>query len=146
MVAARSDALSAAVATAREHSAALAGEPQHDQWHANGRFGMYSLLMDPAIAWQPEIGPFSDGGDPSLGLLVSAARLGIPMTPFPFTATGHVIHRGRRSLAAVTRRGPLPSLLSSGPKTTTPRTSPEFPARTSDTTPWCRNSANRQAR
>jgi glycosyltransferase involved in cell wall biosynthesis len=105
VVAARSDALSAAVATAREHSAALAGEPQHDQWHANGRFGMYSLLMDPAVAWQPEIGPFSDGGDPSLGLLVSAARLGIPMTPFPFTATGHVVHRGRGSLAAVHAAG-----------------------------------------
>jgi hypothetical protein len=40
----------------REHSAALAGEPQHDQWHADGRFGMYSLLMNPAVAWQPEIG------------------------------------------------------------------------------------------
>jgi hypothetical protein len=62
---------------------------------------MYSLLMDPAVAWQEQAGPFAAGGDPSLGLLVSAARLGIPMTPFPFTAAGHVIHRGRSSLAAV---------------------------------------------
>src|SRR5437016_4076245 len=40
VVAARPDALSAAAATAREHSAALVGEPQHDQWHPDGRFGM----------------------------------------------------------------------------------------------------------
>ena len=105
VVAARPDALSAAAATAREHSAALVGEPQHDQWHPDGRFGMYSLLMDPAVAWQEHAGPFADGGDPSLGLLVSAARLGIPMAPFPFTAAGHVIHRGRGSLAAVHAAG-----------------------------------------
>lgn len=105
VVAARPDALSAAVTTAREHSAALVGEPQHDQWHSDGRFGMYSLLMDPTVAWQQQAGPFADGGDPSIGLLTSAARLGIPMAPFPFTATGYVIHRGRGSLAAVHAAG-----------------------------------------
>jgi len=57
--------------------------------------------MDPAVAWQEQAGPFAAGGDPSLGLLASAARLGIPMAPFPFAAAGHVIHRGRGSLAAV---------------------------------------------
>ena len=61
--------------------------------------------MDPAVAWQEQAGPFAGGGDPSLGLLVSAARLGIPMAPFPFTAAGHVIHRGRGSLAAVHAAG-----------------------------------------
>jgi hypothetical protein len=105
VVAARADALSAAVATAWEHSAALVGEPQHDQWHSDGRFGQYSLLMDPAVVWQPRPGPFTGGGDPSLELLTSAARLGIPMAPFPFTAAGHVIHRGRSSLAAVYHAG-----------------------------------------
>ena len=104
-VAARPDALSAAVTVAREHSAALVGEPQHDQWHPDGRFGLYSLLMDPAVVWQRQAGPFTDGGDPSSGLLTSAARLGIPMAPFPFTAAGHVIHRGRGSLAAVHAAG-----------------------------------------
>jgi cellulose synthase/poly-beta-1,6-N-acetylglucosamine synthase-like glycosyltransferase len=100
VVAVRPDALSAAVTTAREHSAALVGEPQHDQWHPDGHFGMYSLLMDPAVAWQ-QAGPFGNGGDPASGLLVSAERLGIPTAPFPFTAKGYVIHRGRGSLAAV---------------------------------------------
>lgn len=66
---------------------------------------MYSLLIDPTVTWQEQAGPFADGGDPSLGLLVSAARLGIPMAPFPFTAAGHVIHRGRGSLAAVHAAG-----------------------------------------
>jgi len=61
--------------------------------------------LDPAVVWQQQTGPFTGGGDPSLGLLVSAARLGIPMAPFPFTAAGHVIHRGRGSLAAVYAAG-----------------------------------------
>jgi GT2 family glycosyltransferase len=39
---------------------------------------------------------------------------------------------------------PIPSM--SGLRTTTPRTSPEFPARTSDTTPCCRNSVKRRPR
>ena len=105
VVAARPDALSAAVTVAGEHSAALVGEPQHDQWHPDGRFGLYSLLMDPAVAWQEQAGPFTGGGDPASGLLTSAARLGIPMAPFPFTAAGHIIHRGRGSLAAVYAAG-----------------------------------------
>ena len=61
--------------------------------------------MDPAVAWQQQTGPFADGGDPSLGLLTSAGRLGIPMAAFPFTAAGHLIHRGRGSLAAVHAAG-----------------------------------------
>ena len=105
VVVARPDALSAAVTVARQHSAALVGEPQHDQWHPDGRFGQYSLLMDPAVVWQQQTGPFTGGGDPSLDLLTSATRLGIPMEPFPFTAAGHIIHRGRGSLAAVYAAG-----------------------------------------
>ncbi len=105
VVAARPDALSAAVTVARAHSAALVGEPQPDQWHPDGRFGQYSLLLDPAVAWQPRTGPFDSGGDPSTGLLTAAARLGIAMAPFPFTADGYVIHLGRGSLAAVYAAG-----------------------------------------
>ncbi|MEY9894183.1 glycosyltransferase involved in cell wall biosynthesis [Catenulispora sp. MAP5-51] len=105
VVATRPDALSAAVATAREHGAALVGEPQNDQWHADSRFGLFSLLIDPAVVWQASVGPFVDGGDPSFDLLTSAARQGVPMAAFPFTAEGHVIHRGRGTLAAVHAAG-----------------------------------------
>ncbi|HEY0935057.1 MAG TPA: glycosyltransferase [Trebonia sp.] len=105
VVAARPDALSAAVTAAREHSAALVGEPQPDQWHPDGRFGTYSLLMNPAAVWRRPGEPFGDGGDPASGPLVSAARRGVPMAPFPFTAAGYVIHRGRGSLAAVHAAG-----------------------------------------
>jgi glycosyltransferase involved in cell wall biosynthesis len=100
-VAARPDALSAAVTVARESGAALVGEAQLDQWHPDRRFGLYSLLIDPAVAWQQRTGAFTDGGDPSAALLTAATRLGVPVAPFPFTAAGHVIHRGRGSLAAV---------------------------------------------
>ena len=101
VVATRPDALSAAVETARQNSAALVGEPQYSQWHPDGVFGLFSLLVDPAMVWCAPIEPFNDGGDPASDLLTSAARHGVPMATFPFTAAGHVIHRGRGSLAAV---------------------------------------------
>jgi hypothetical protein len=72
---------------ALEHSAALVGEPQHDQWHPDGRFGMYSLLMDPATAWQEKTGPFAPGGDPSLDLLASAAQQEFRKETTPLTGT-----------------------------------------------------------
>jgi hypothetical protein len=84
-----------------DRSAVLVGEPQWDRWHQVERFGLYSLLMDPVPVWQQQTGPFTDGGDPSFDLLSSAARLGMGMAAFPFTAVGHVIHRGRASLASV---------------------------------------------
>lgn len=59
-----------------ERSAAVVGEPQHDRWHPEGRFGLSSLLIDPAVVWREQVGPFTDGGDPSLDLLTTAARRG----------------------------------------------------------------------
>ncbi len=105
IVAARPDVLSAALAAADSESAALVGEPQWDPWHQIERFGLYSLLLDPAQVWRHGIGPFIDGGDPSFDLLSSAARSGLGLAAFPFTAEGHVIHRGRGSLAAVFAAG-----------------------------------------
>jgi glycosyltransferase involved in cell wall biosynthesis len=101
VIAVRPDVLFAALAVAESESAALVGEPQWDRWHQVERFELYSLLLDPAQVWQPGIGPFTDGGDPSFDLLSSAARSGLRRAAFPFTAGGHVIHRGRGSLAAV---------------------------------------------
>jgi glycosyltransferase involved in cell wall biosynthesis len=101
VVAARPDVLSAALAVADRGRAALVGEPQWDPWHQVERLGVHSLLLDPAQVWRPGIGPFTDGGDPAFDLLSSAARSGLRTAAFPFTAEGHVIHRGRGSLAAV---------------------------------------------
>jgi glycosyltransferase involved in cell wall biosynthesis len=105
VIAARPDVLSAALAAAQSGSAALVGEPQWDQWHQVERFGLYSLILDPAQVWRPGIGPFTDGGDPSFELLSSAARSGLRPAAFPFTGEGYVIHRGRSSLAAVFAAG-----------------------------------------
>jgi glycosyltransferase involved in cell wall biosynthesis len=98
-------ALAAATAAPASRTAALIGEPQQDRWHQDGRFGLYSLLLNPAVIWQPGIGPFVDGGDPSFDLLTSAARLDVPMAAFPFAADGYLIHRGRGSLASVHASG-----------------------------------------
>ena len=104
-VAARPDALSAALAAAESGSAALVGEPQWDRWHQAERFGLYSLLLDPAQVWRQGAAPFTGGGDPAFDLLRSAAERGLPSAAFPFTAGGYVIHRGRGSLSAVAAAG-----------------------------------------
>jgi glycosyltransferase involved in cell wall biosynthesis len=97
--------LSGVLAVARSEAAALVGEPQWDRWHQAERFGLHSLLLDPARVWRRGIGPFTDGGDPAFELLSAAARSGLRMAAFPFTADRHVIHRGRGSLAAVFAAG-----------------------------------------
>jgi glycosyltransferase involved in cell wall biosynthesis len=105
-VAARGDVLAAALAAAAASGpAAIVGEPQWDRWHQVDRFGLYSLLLDPARAWRPETGTFTDGGDPAFELLAAATRLGLRQASFPFTAGGYLIHRGRGSLAAVHTAG-----------------------------------------
>jgi hypothetical protein len=63
-VVARSDAAIQAVSAATAAGAALLGEAAWNRWHEDVRLGGYSLLMDPARAWRPEIGPFVEGGDP----------------------------------------------------------------------------------
>jgi glycosyltransferase involved in cell wall biosynthesis len=105
VVAARPDVLSAALALARDDGAAVVGESQWDPWHRVERCELYSLLLNPACVWRPGVGPFTDDGDPSFDLLSSVARSGLRVAGFPFTADGHVIHRGRGSLAAVYEAG-----------------------------------------
>ena len=63
------------------------------------------LACAAAVVWQQRTGPFADDGDPLFDLFTSAAGLGIRMAAFPFTAGGHVIHRGRSSLAWVYAAG-----------------------------------------
>jgi glycosyltransferase involved in cell wall biosynthesis len=105
VVAARPGVLSAALAAADSEAAAVVGERQWDPWHQAWSLGLYSLLLNPAQVWRRGIGPFADGGDPSFDLISSAARSGLRQALFPFTAEGHVIHRGRGSLAAVAAAG-----------------------------------------
>ena len=91
VIAARPEVLGTALTAAQAECAALAGEPQRDQWHQVERFGLYSLLLDPAQVWRPGTGPFTDGGDPAFDLLSSAVRSGLRQAAFPFTVDGHVI-------------------------------------------------------
>ena len=110
---------------------------------APGRaFGLYSLLVDPAQVWRHRIRPFTDGGDPAFDLLSSAARSGLRMAAFPFTAEGQVIHRG--SVAAVFAAADQSHALYDW---VTGHHDPhfgEFLALTSDTRLSCGHSANRR--
>jgi glycosyltransferase involved in cell wall biosynthesis len=102
-VVAQPEALRAA--SAAGVGAAVVGEPTWNKWHRQERLAAYSLLVDPARVWQPGIGPFADDGDPTFPVLDQAARNCLPMASFPFTAGGHLIHRGRGSLAGLVARG-----------------------------------------
>ena len=84
-----------------EGNAAIVGEPEWDPWHGVDRFLLFSLFVDPARVWRPEVGRFADDGDPAFPVLESASHLGLSMAEFPFTEGGYVIHRGRGTLAAV---------------------------------------------
>ena len=100
-VVARGDALTQALGAAEGREAALVGEPEWDRWHQCETFGLYSLLLRPALVWRPRLRPFGAGGDPIHDVLVSAKAAGLQMVPFGVAADGYVIHRGRGSLAAV---------------------------------------------
>ena len=103
-VVARPDAATAAMSAARASGAALLGEAAWNPWHEDVRLCGYSLLIDPARAWRPEIGPFLDGGDPVGDFEQSCRRVQVPMAAFPFTANGFIVHLGRGTLAGVYER------------------------------------------
>lgn len=96
----RPDALSLATRAMTETNAALVGQPVRDRWNA-GTFGLHSLLIDPAQVWRDPIAPFAEHGEPSRHLQESVRAAGLTMTPFPFTADGHIVHLGRGTLARV---------------------------------------------
>lgn len=100
-VIARPDTLRRALIAANAAHAAVLGETQWDPWYQTQRFGTYSLLVDPAQIWRPELPAFDAGGDPACALLDSVRQLGLATVAFPFTENGYLIHRGRGSLAAV---------------------------------------------
>ena len=103
-VIARPDALRGALAAAIEERAALVGEEQWDPWHQRRRFGVHCLLVDPTRVWRDPISPFADDGDPLFELLRSCEADAVPAVTFPFLANGHVIHRGRGTLAQIAAR------------------------------------------
>lgn len=96
----RPDVLSLATASMTESGAAIVGQPVWDEWNG-GRFGLHSLLIDPAQIWRDPIAPFEEHGEPSKHLQESVLAAELTMPPFPFTADGHIVHLGRGTLAQV---------------------------------------------
>src|SRR2546427_9920595 len=85
-------------------SVVVVGEAAWNRWHEDVRLCGYSLLIDPARAWQPEIGPFGEGGDPVGDFEQSCRRVQVPIATFPFTANGFIVPLGRGTLAGVYER------------------------------------------
>lgn len=100
-VVARADVLDHALPGRSAKCPAIIGELAWDRWHQRELMGLHSLIVDPARVWRPPVQPFTGGGDPAFELLTSTEQSGFEAAPFPFTADGYVIHRGRGSLAAV---------------------------------------------
>jgi len=107
----RTDTLHDALTAAADHDAALIGEHTWDPWHRCDRVALHSLLIDPAQVWQPTLPPFSDDGDPAYGLECSCLAAQFPVLAFPFVSQGHVIHRGRGTLASIHARGDVTNRL-----------------------------------
>jgi glycosyltransferase involved in cell wall biosynthesis len=98
------DVLDLAAAAAVATDAAVLGEMRWDPWHKTDRLAAHSLWIDPGQAWRPSAALFEDGGDPDFAFQQSCLAAGYRLGNFPFTAGGHVIHRGRASLAEVAER------------------------------------------
>ncbi|CAA9569886.1 MAG: hypothetical protein AVDCRST_MAG87-2306 [uncultured Thermomicrobiales bacterium] len=96
----RPDTVGIATRAMTETNAALVGQPVWDRWNA-GTFGLHALLVDPAQVWREPIASFAEHGEPSRNLQESVIAAGLTMTPFPFTADGHIVHLGRGTLARV---------------------------------------------
>jgi glycosyltransferase involved in cell wall biosynthesis len=110
-VMARPDAATEAMSVARGAGAALLGEAAWNRWHGDVRLCGYSLLIDPARAWRPDIGPFVEGGDPVGDFEQSCRRAQVPIATFPFTANGFIVHLGRGTLAGVYERREVSNIL-----------------------------------
>jgi glycosyltransferase involved in cell wall biosynthesis len=100
----RPDTLSHAAEAASREGAALLGERRWDPWRRCDRLAPYSLFLDVAQVWQPEIAAFEDGGDPTYELERSCIIAKLPVVAFPFASESYVIHRGRSSLSSVRAR------------------------------------------
>lgn len=92
-----------ALSVMNETHAALVGQRVNDVWN-NGKFGLHSLLVDPAKVWRDPISPFEEHGQPSDRLQESCLQAGLPLAPFDFTREGYVIHLGRSTLAAIAQK------------------------------------------
>ncbi len=101
---ARASAATAVIAAATSANAALVGEAYWNRWNQMAQFAGYSLLLDPAQVWRPEIGTIPDGGDP-IGEFEQACRAqGLSTHSFPFAKDGYLVHLGRSTLAGVYAR------------------------------------------
>ena len=81
-----------------------------------------SRWSNSAGTWPEQFGAFEDGGDPSFVFLVSCQSAGLVLTEFGFLRNGHVIHRGRGTLARPVDTDERSNPLSGGPSNTTNRT------------------------
>ena len=65
----------------------------------------FSLILDPALLWQPSIPPFVEDGTPAAALQVGADAQGLVLTGFPFVEDGYLIHLGRGTLRQIAELG-----------------------------------------
>ncbi len=103
-VVARPDALDAVEVSVGTREPAVIGEGHWDPWVGRRRFELYSLILDARQLAEAKLPSFNSGGDPSIDLLDAADEKGLLLLEFPFATDGHVIHRGRGSLAGVADR------------------------------------------
>ena len=88
----------------RERAAAVAQAAWHPH-HQREMLGLYSLLLDPGLAWKAPLPPFREHGDPSAALQAALRQRNKKLVSFPFVDGGYLLHVGRGTLAHVAKTG-----------------------------------------
>lgn len=101
----RPDTVENVVGVLDESGAAAVGEASFDPWHGREMLQPFSLMLDPALAWQRPLPAFEERGDPSAPLQLALEARGFRVVGFPFVAGGYVLHLGRGTLRAIADSG-----------------------------------------
>jgi hypothetical protein len=88
----------------RERAAAVAQTAWHPH-HRREMLGLYSLVLDPGLAWQAPLPPFREHGDPSAALQAALRARNKKLVSFPFVDGGYLLHVGRGTLAQLAKTG-----------------------------------------
>ena len=101
----RSDTVADVARLLDSSHAALVGESAFDPWKGREMLQPFSLLLDPALVWQPRLPPFEERGDPSAALQLALEARGLPVLGFPFVEGRYVLHLGRGTLRQIADSG-----------------------------------------
>jgi glycosyltransferase involved in cell wall biosynthesis len=95
------DSVRDAVERLESEEAAVIGQAAWRPEYEQEMLGLFSLLIDPALAWKAPFPPFREHGDPSAAMQLALRQRGRGVVSFPYSDDGYLVHVGRGTLARV---------------------------------------------